>query len=114
MPEANSALFISNPPIRRLQIAPALVHKPKFLRYSDTKTTMIYTRLFILHLGSDQRKCMILQTSGLKKGYFLTLERHFQAPNHPSKAIEMARTNLLNHVCIARPRITEEEAEQDA
>jgi hypothetical protein len=107
-------LFISNPSIRRLQIAPALVHKPKLLRYSHVKTTMIYTRLSILHLGSDQRKCMILQKSDLKKRYFLALERHFQAQNHPSKAIEMARTNLLTHACISRPRITEEEAEQNA
>jgi len=114
MPEANSALFISNPPIRHLQIAPALVHEPKLLRYSDVKTTILYTPLFILHLGSEQRKCMILQKSGLGKGYFLALERHFQAPNHPSKAIEMPRTNLLNHIYIARPLITEEEVEQDA
>lgn len=64
--------------------------------------------------GSNQHKYMILQKNGLKKGCFLALERQFQAQNHPSKAKEMPGTYLLNHVCIPRPRITEEEAEQNA
>jgi len=45
MPEANSALFTSNPPIRDPRIAPAPARKPRFLCYSGVKTKMIYTHV---------------------------------------------------------------------
>jgi len=55
MPEANSAPIISNPPSPPPRIATAPAPKPKLLDHIDVKTTMIYTRLFILYLGPDQR-----------------------------------------------------------
>ncbi len=55
MPEANSTLIISNPPSPHPRFATAPVHKPILLGHIDVKTTMIYTRLFILYLGPDQR-----------------------------------------------------------
>ena len=48
MPEANSAIFLSNSIARYPRIAPEPAQKPKHLGHSDVKTTMIYTH-FLNH-----------------------------------------------------------------
>jgi len=62
MPEANSALILSNPPCRYPQIAPEPAQKPKLLGHNNVRTRMI-----CIHVLTVGRQAFVAPWMGCTK-----------------------------------------------